>query len=986
MPETGDGVNGVTKHGWLRTGRLVAPFFTMLALALLASSPAGAAVSARPDATYVTDGQVFAVARSADRIYLGGTFTQVGPRTGPGVGISSADGHVLPASAQVSGGTGTVAAVAADGSGGSYIGGDFTHVGGAPHRNLAHIRADGTLDPAWNPGASAAVHALTVLGSTVYIGGNFHGAGAINGSLARDYLAAVDATSGVATAWAPPANAPVAALASAGSVVYAGGSFTTVNSLDSRHHAAAFDAANGGTLAWNPDTDQEILALAASGSTVYLGGLFSSLNAGAAVREQAAAVDAVSGTATPWNPDPNQVVRTIAVAGSTVYLGGEFTQVNLLSIPVTRHHAAAVDATLGVATGWNPDVSGSVTAIAPTTSAVYLGGTFSGGGALNGTLTRNRLAAVDPTSGAATAWDPNANGSVQALATSGTSVFAGGAFTSLGGQPRRNAAALSAADGSLTPWDPEPNNTVRALAVSGSTVYLGGQFGGAGSIGGSAVRNGLAAVDAQSGAVGLWNPDVTGTVDALAVAGSTVYAGGAFSSVQSGSTTRNNAAAFDAGTGNPTAWNPNLNQTVNALAIVGSLVYLGGDFSGPNSVNGSAQRDHAAAVDASTGTATGWDPAPNDSVRAVLPSGPTVYLGGDFMTVNGATVRKGAAAVDATSGVATAWDPGLAGPFSSPNVSALTAASGSIYLGGVFATVQGAARANTAAVDPTSGAPNAWAPDAIGQVNALTPDGGGGVLAGGAFTGFDQAPQQGIASFSEPPANNAVPTIAGIRRVGSRLTCAPGSWSGSMPQSYTYAWLRDGAAIAGEASTGIGVAPGDARHELRCQVTATNMAGSITATSAGATIPPATSPGKADRTPPTISKLKLSPTAFRAATKGPSLAKAKAGTLVSYRLSERATVTFTVQRAVAGRLIGRSCVRATKLLRKKRACTRLVPLGGSLARSRPGGADHFRFTGRLGRKALTPGSYRLTARAADGAHNRSLPVSREFRVLRPARH
>ena len=107
---------------------------------------------------------------------------------------------------------------------------------------------------------------------------------------------------------------------------------------------------------------------------------------------------------------------------------------------------------------------------------------------------------------------------------------------------------------------------------------------------------------------------------------------------------------------------------------------------------------------------------------------------------------------------------------------------------------------------------------------------------------------------------------------------------------------------------------------------------------------------------------------------------------MSYRLSERATVTFTVQRAVGGRLIGRSCVRATKRLRKKRACTRLVPLGGSLARSRPAGADRFRFTGRLGKKPLGPGTYRLTARAADAAHNRSLPVSREFRILRPARH
>ena len=111
---------------------------------------------------------------------------------------------------------------------------------------------------------------------------------------------------------------------------------------------------------------------------------------------------------------------------------------------------------------------------------------------------------------------------------------------------------------------------MRALAASGSTVYLGGQFGGAGAIGGSSVRNGLAAVDAQSGAVSPWNPDVAGTVDALAVAGTDGVRGRHVRDRPGcGSTPRNNAAAFDAVSGNSTTWNPNLNQTVNALAVAG---------------------------------------------------------------------------------------------------------------------------------------------------------------------------------------------------------------------------------------------------------------------------------------------------------------------------------------------------------------------------------------------------------------------------------
>ncbi len=54
-----------------------------------------------------------------------------------------------------------------------YIGGWFSTVGDAERNNLAYIRANGTLDPAWDPSANAAVHALAVSGNVVYAGGEF---------------------------------------------------------------------------------------------------------------------------------------------------------------------------------------------------------------------------------------------------------------------------------------------------------------------------------------------------------------------------------------------------------------------------------------------------------------------------------------------------------------------------------------------------------------------------------------------------------------------------------------------------------------------------------------------------------------------------------------------------------------------------------------------------------------------------------------------
>jgi hypothetical protein len=69
---------------------------------------------------------------------------------------------------------------------------------------------------------------------------------------------------------------------------------------------------------------------------------------------------------------------------------------------------------------------------------VYAGGLF----LYIGGLTRVGLGAIDATTGVATAWDPQADGSTLALAVSGDSVYAGGYFGSMHGQLSRGFSGL----------------------------------------------------------------------------------------------------------------------------------------------------------------------------------------------------------------------------------------------------------------------------------------------------------------------------------------------------------------------------------------------------------------------------------------------------------------------------------------------------------------------------------------------------------------
>ncbi len=78
--------------------------------------------------TYVANGTVSAIVTDGATTYIGGAFTLVGPNTGQGVPIATSTGSPVATYPKVKG---IVYVCIPDGSGGWYIGGDFTAVGGA---------------------------------------------------------------------------------------------------------------------------------------------------------------------------------------------------------------------------------------------------------------------------------------------------------------------------------------------------------------------------------------------------------------------------------------------------------------------------------------------------------------------------------------------------------------------------------------------------------------------------------------------------------------------------------------------------------------------------------------------------------------------------------------------------------------------------------------------------------------------------------------
>ena len=388
-------------------------------------------VSADPaDATpHVVDGKVDAILPMGNRIYVGGSFTQVrnanesrviirrglfalDPATNKVDETFVADFDVNPDRAQD---RGVKALAAAPGHNELFVGGEFGTLNGAAARKLVKVNAvNGALDPTFNVSVSAAVKDLVVHGSRLFLAGDFTSVG----GQPRSGLAAVDAGSGALDGAVDiPFTAPrqgneprveTIAVTPDGSTLVAAGNFTVVGG-QTRWQVALVDVASqpAKVLDWQTDRfddrDQGQYRCSAAFDShprdvdVSPDGAYFVIVTTGAYTSRGSLCD----TASRWELSargsdlmPTWVdysggdsFTAVAITGAAVYVGGHPRWLNnpksdgsnQMATPgpgsVTREGIAALDPASGLPLPWNPgrERGEGAWAIASTPDGLWVG-------------------------------------------------------------------------------------------------------------------------------------------------------------------------------------------------------------------------------------------------------------------------------------------------------------------------------------------------------------------------------------------------------------------------------------------------------------------------------------------------------------------------------------------------------------------------------------------------------------------------------------
>ena len=337
-------------------------------------------------------------------------------------------------------------------------------------------------------------------------------------------------------------------------------------------------------------------------------------------------------------PRPQGEVSSLALAGSRLYVSGHFRKI----AGAAREYVAALDLPSGRATEFSvDDPQWGIGSLAVGPKAVY---------AVAGTYGCEFLA-FDPVSGRRLPFAPNPSAfgkenCVNGFAVAGGRVYAWGSFNRIGGATRGGLAALDAVTGKAFDWQPRiaegaHTSWVSAGVVAGTTLYVGGNFG---SVNGQ-TRAGLAAFATDTGELLPWKPKGAPYTEALTAGQSVLYGVGG-SAVFARSLSTGAAVPFPA--------DP-INGNSGTIAVAGRTVVVGGAF---RSVGGSRHRG-LLALDPATNTPLDWQLRVGGGIDRLAVAGATLYTAGGYGYYASSPSVTGFTAFDTRSGKKLPWRPSM---------------------------------------------------------------------------------------------------------------------------------------------------------------------------------------------------------------------------------------------------------------------------------------------------------------------------------------
>jgi hypothetical protein len=693
------------------------------------------------------NGTVNAVVSSGSAIYIGGRFTAIGSVSA--TNLAQWDGaQWAPLGAGVDG---TVLAIAVSANGDVYAGGTFSAAGGVSATNIA--KWDGanwaSVGIGAENGVSSRVYAIATSGGDVYVGGSFSKAGSTNTrGIAKWNGSSWSALgSGISGSLQE-----VKAIAVSGGNVYVGGTFDHAGGV-SVNYIAKWDGNNWSALGGGSANGVQgtVTGIATDGMDVYVVGAFERAGGPTGV----AAVHVARWNGATWSglgagvgEDAPTVpsVSTVVATSGTVWVGGNFQ----VASGVRASRIAKWDGTSWSAfsSGIGGTASGTtVNAIAVSGNSTYVGGVFPfAGGVSASNLAKwdgNNWSAIsvgglNTVSGAIavsgslvyvaagnTASEPyfvKWNGSqwsavdnsvsnqflgsqglvsLSAIAINGTNIYVGGSgFTNIGGVKANGIVKWDgtrwSALGSGLSDGPFGQVRVNAIAIRGTDIYVGGVFTNAG---GTMVNNiarwdgnNWSALGSGVSGVGFSGP----SVNALAISGTNLYAGGSFSTaggISARSVAKwdgNNWSALGDGVGSIFSAG-----TVNALAIRGNDVYVGGSFGHVGADFGGVTANNVAKWNGTNWSAladgiTGGFQA-GVLTLAIHPSG-ILYAGGQFTTAgsgNATNIAKWDGTAWSTLGAGAGINGREQSDLIDQGVMTMALAGADLYVGGVFTMAGG---------------------------------------------------------------------------------------------------------------------------------------------------------------------------------------------------------------------------------------------------------------------------------------------------------